>query len=175
MVGQWRHLMNIKIRTLEFEESHCLKDFLLLATRFDPKKDNVDELLKNPELNRYFFDWGKQGDLAWVAESESGELISCVWGRCFDQDQVREGEFLSEDFPEIAAATKPDWRGQGIGRKVLNAYLSEIQKFYPSVYLSVRENNPAKKMYETVGFKVVENKGHINRVGSRSVVMRLDF
>ena len=61
----------------------------------------------------------------------------------------------------------PEWQGQGIGFKILSDILSDAAAAQVSVKLSVLKVNPAKHLYDRLGFKVIEEKGH-------SYEMRID-
>ncbi len=49
---------------------------------------------------------------------------------------------------------KPSCRGLGVGKCIIEGVLKEAFSHHSSVKLSVFKNNPAKKLYESLGFKV---------------------
>jgi ribosomal protein S18 acetylase RimI-like enzyme len=49
----------------------------------------------------------------------------------------------------------PGYRGRGIGTKLLRHLLSEAEKRYAAISLSVSESNPARRFYEREGFNVI--------------------
>jgi len=51
----------------------------------------------------------------------------------------------------------PAWQGHGIGSDILNRILDGSDK--KSVKLATFDDNPAKRLYERMGFSVVERKG----------------
>jgi ribosomal protein S18 acetylase RimI-like enzyme len=53
--------------------------------------------------------------------------------------------------------------------------LSAAKVSYRSVSLSVRSSNPALRLYERSGFKVIEGSETINRTGGKSFTMKVDF
>jgi ribosomal protein S18 acetylase RimI-like enzyme len=63
--------------------------------------------------------------------------------------------------------------GQGIGGALLGALLAQARGQYPAVALSVRESNPAIRLYKRHGFTVVDTV--TNRVGGRSFVMQVEL
>ncbi len=67
----------------------------------------------------------------------------------------------------------PFYSGQGIGTHLLVAFLDAAQWVYPAVALNVRANNPAHRLYERLGFVVIDEI--INRVGTRSYTMLIRF
>ena len=64
-------------------------------------------------------------------------------------------------------------QGQGVGMQLLTHAIQAARARYSAVVLSVRTTNPAKALYERVGFVVVGTT--INRVGTMSWVMRIDL
>ena len=81
--------------------------------------------------------------------------------------------FVAPAFPELAIAVLPDALGQGIGSQLLTQLLAEARALHPGIVLSVRAQNPAKQLYERLGFTVVAEM--TNRVGGVSLVMKIDF
>lgn len=49
----------------------------------------------------------------------------------------------------------PAFQGQGIGAQLLSALIRHANDQHKSVRLKVLKNNPARRLYEQVGFKVV--------------------
>jgi ribosomal protein S18 acetylase RimI-like enzyme len=50
-------------------------------------------------------------------------------------------------------------RGQGIGSRLLNAVLRIATQDEVDVTLQVEPNNPARRWYERLGFRMVEDRG----------------
>ena len=51
----------------------------------------------------------------------------------------------------------PQYQNQGIGTRVLNDFMAEYPKS-TTFRLTTFEDNPAKKLYERLGFRVIERK-----------------
>ena len=135
----------------------------------------IQKALRDHELTRYWQDWGRQGDLGLVAESDSvGYPISCAWVRLFSREEAG-ADYVGEDIPELAIGTIPAARGMGVGTKILQALLSRCKTRYTGVSLSVRMENPAIRLYERLGFRKTSATPIVNRVGTESVVMLLNF
>lgn len=62
----------------------------------------------------------------------------------------------------------PILRKQGIGSKVINHLIDESRGKFSRITLNVLHNNPAKKLYEKLGFKFVIQKDQI-------LVYQMDF
>jgi ribosomal protein S18 acetylase RimI-like enzyme len=59
----------------------------------------------------------------------------------------------------IDIALLPEWRGRGIGSALLAELIDEAEREYGVIELHVESNNPAKRLYERLGFALVENRG----------------
>jgi ribosomal protein S18 acetylase RimI-like enzyme len=53
----------------------------------------------------------------------------------------------------------PEHRGQGVGRLLLNHLIARASTQYAALSLSVDPQNPAMRLYQTVGFAVVGSSG----------------
>ncbi len=117
------------------------------------------EILKRPELSRYVEGWGRAGDLGFVAEeAASGLPVGAVWSRL--PEGVDKGfAYLNEETPELAVAVSPEHRGRGVGTALMKRLLSEASALFPAVSLSVSPENPARRLYERLGFETLEVRG----------------
>lgn len=61
----------------------------------------------------------------------------------------------------------PELQGQGIGRALVDELCAEARAAGAALTLHVLHQNPARRLYESLGFRVVE-------VGDHDFVMRLD-
>jgi ribosomal protein S18 acetylase RimI-like enzyme len=127
----------------------------------------------HPYLAKYVRGWGRNGDIGVVAVEGEGQPIGAAWVRLLAGVEKNYAA-IDDDIPELAIAVLPERIGQGIGERLLARLLAEAWPTYQAVVLSVREANPARRLYERSGFVVVETA--TNRVGGRSFVMlkRLD-
>jgi ribosomal protein S18 acetylase RimI-like enzyme len=53
----------------------------------------------------------------------------------------------------------PEWRGQGIGTRLTRLFLEYADALGLPASLHVEPYNPAKRMYERLGFTVAETRG----------------
>lgn len=68
--------------------------------------------------------------------------------------------FISEDVPELSIAVVASRRHEGIGRRLLIDLIeASIAQGYSALSLSVNGDNPARGLYESVGFVPVEKHG----------------
>ena len=170
-----RRAMDVPVRTVLPNESTLIFSFLTLAARMQESGEPIQKALRDPELTRYWQDWGRPGDLGLVAESASvGYPVSSAWVRLFSREEAG-ADYVGENIPELAIGTIPAARGLGVGTRLLQALLDLCRSRYSGVSLSVRLDNPATRLYERPGFRRTSATPIINRVGTESVVMLLSF
>lgn len=117
------------------------------------------DILQDPNINKYVAGWGRPGDLAFIAfDSETRNALGAAWLRLLKGGERGYG-YVDDDTPELAVAVVPGYRGQGVGSALLERLLEAAAAEYRSVSLSVSEGNPAAKLYEKLGFKVVGREG----------------
>lgn len=81
--------------------------------------------------------------------------------------------YVEPGIPELAIATTPQHRGRGLGTLMLRHLLGAVVPRHSAIVLSVRASNPAQRLYQRLGFAEVTRV--INRVGTESLVMRIDL
>jgi ribosomal protein S18 acetylase RimI-like enzyme len=128
---------------------------------------------QNPDLMKYVNGWGRETDVGCVAlEPHSKRPIGAAWIRLLIGDE-QSTSYVDDDTPELAIAVLPEYLGSGVGTLLLQRLLEAAKQHYPRVVLSVRATNPAKRLYERMGFVVT---GEIaNRVGTPSLNMVVEF
>lgn len=144
------------IRAMQPEEYPLLREFLYQAIFLPegtvPPSRSVIDL---PELQIYIADFGTQfGDHCLAAEV-NGKIVGTVWSRI-----MADYGHINKDTPSLAISLLPEYRGQGIGTKLLNDLLSLLcEKGFRQVSLSVQKKNPAVRLYKRAGFQILEEKG----------------
>lgn len=153
-----------------------LWDMLAIAAHMDDAGELPESAKTDPFLSRYVSNWGKSGDLGFIAFTRDNppRPISAAWCRLLLPVENGLGH-IRDDIPEVAIATAQDYQGQGAGRAVLCTLIQAAKNHYPGLSLNVRIENPARRLYERVGFCIVPDSEVINRVGGRSVTMVLLF
>ncbi len=149
------HANYFKLRPLRQDEEEFLKEMLFEAIYLPLplKKKLSKDILLNPDLIIYYQNWGRRGDIAFVAEHAlSGELLACTWGRLFTTNRKGYG-FLSESIPEISIAVIPGHKNKGIGTSLIRIILKEyFAAGFKKVSLSVSKENPCINLYRREGF-----------------------
>lgn len=113
----------------------------------------ADEVMADPRYAVYLAGWPRHGDFGLVAE-EDGPL-GAAWYRTYTEVSHGFG-FVADDVPELSIAVVASRRHEGIGRLLLVGLVeaSEAQG-RAALSLSVNHDNPARHLYESVGFQPV--------------------
>ena len=139
-------------RNIRPEEYEILKDFLYDAI-FIPEgmKAPSRDIIERPELKIYYEDFGTgKADNCIVAEDEE-KIIGAVWTRIMD-----DYGHIDDETPSLAIAVKKDYRGQGIGKKLMSKMIELMRsQGYEKLSLSVQKANYASKMYTDLGFRIL--------------------
>ncbi len=105
------------------------------------------EMIGQPAYARYVSDFGRRaGDMGLVAELD-GEPIGGAWVRLLGPDDRGFG-WVDDVVPELTLAVDPRHRGVGLGTAMLRRLLSKVG----TVSLSVHHDNPARALYQRLGF-----------------------
>ena len=107
-------MTNLKFRPITNEEYPILKDFLYHAVYLPPGAEPVPyELIYEPEIFVYVKDFGRKDDCGIVAELD-GTIVGAAWTRI-----IPGYGHIDDQTPELAISVLPDWRGKGIGSKIM--------------------------------------------------------
>lgn len=145
--------MNYKIREINENEYTRLDDFLYEAI-FIPEGVEAPpkSIIHQPELQVYVKEFGKEpDDICFVAEVD-GKVVGAVWVRVMeDYGHVGDG------VPSFAISLYKEYRGQGIGTQLMRKMLAELrERGYEKTSLAVQKANYAVRMYQNVGFEIVD-------------------
>ncbi len=145
--------INYTIRNLRENEAGLLKDFLYEAI-FLPEGAEPPgrDIVEKPELRVYTDDFGSRaGDNCLVADLD-GRIVGAVWTRI-----MNDYGHVDDETPSFAISLYEDYRGQGIGTQLMIKMLELLkQQGYERASLAVQKANYAVRMYEKVGFRIVD-------------------
>lgn len=88
------------------------------------------------------------GDAEWLIVERSGQPIGRLYIEEWE-DQIR----------VIDISLTMDARGKGIGRAILEDVIEDARARAKFVSIHVEKNNPARRLYDRLGFEAVEDKG----------------
>ena len=145
--------MRIKTRGLREDEIGLLKDFLYEAIYIpDGIQPPERSIIEQPELALYYENFGSgPADKCLVAEV-GGKVIGAVWTRI-----MNDYGHVDDETPSFAISLYKDYRGKGIGTKMMHQMLSLLKtQGYEKASLAVQKANYAVKLYEKVGFKTID-------------------
>ena len=148
--------MNTIIRKIRPEEYGLLREFLYQAIYLpegvEPPPRSVIDL---PELHVYIADFGTSpGDHGLVAEVEK-KVIGAAWCR-----MMEDYGHIDNDTHSLAISLLPEYRGQGTGTRLLNGLLRLLRENgYQQASLSVQKENPALRLYQRTGFRILAERG----------------
>lgn len=151
---------NLNIRPLVSHDYPLLEDFLYHAI-FLPEgvAPLPREIIFEPEIFVYIKDFGGEHDCGVVAEHDE-QIVGAAWTRI-----IPAFGHVDDQTPELAISLLPDWRGQGIGSKMM-LHLFDLlrERGYRRTSLSVQKDNSAVRFYKRLGYKMagerLDHAGH---------------
>jgi ribosomal protein S18 acetylase RimI-like enzyme len=156
------------IRPASGEDLEVLWRFLAIAA-YEP---DIGAAKAVPFVAAHLAGWRRPQDFGLIAERD-GVPVGAAWARQFSASE-EPAYFLDDRTPEITIAVAPQLRGRGVGGVLLRALCAEAAGRGVGLCLNVRHDNPARRLYERIGFRLVAGSGVPNRVGGRSVGMIWD-
>jgi ribosomal protein S18 acetylase RimI-like enzyme len=148
----------ITMRRARSDDHDFMAAMLLEAFTWSPElpRLSIDEMLRDPHISLYIDDWGREGDAGVVAENAAGAPVGAAWYRFFT-DELHGFGYIDAATPEITIGVCAEARGQGTGRRLLEALLDVARETgVDALALSVEPTNiPARTLYERLGFEPV--------------------
>lgn len=146
--------MDFIIRSMRLDETPLLETFLMEAIYLPDDFQgelSPDLVFSDPKCLAAVEEFGSlPDDRALVAEAE-GRVIGACWVRTTD-----EYGHIDDDIPSFSISLFRPYQGQGIGTKLMQAMLTELAAAgYQRASLSVQKENPALRLYQRIGFKIV--------------------
>lgn len=146
--------MEYQIRHMTPEEFPMLEDFLYEAifvpTGFEgeiPRSVVFDD----PKCRAAFEDFGTLPDDRAVVAVVGDKVVGACWVRTT-------GGYghIDDETPSFSISLFAPYRGRGIGSAMMRQLLDELRGTgYPRASLSVQKENPAARLYERLGFRIV--------------------
>jgi len=152
-------------------DEEFLWQMLYYASHMDDEGVPAESARTNPDLAGYVEDWGeRKGDLGVIAVGPDDRKLGAAWLRVMPVESPLY-RVVARETPKLAIA--PAAIGTGVGTMMLWRLIKAARGTHRAIALSVRAGNPAARLYERIGFAIVESI--VNRVGTVSYVMKLDL
>lgn len=160
----------VTIRAALTADIDLLWEFLAIAA-YEPNGEAARSI---PVVASHLAGWKRPEDFGVIAEKE-GMALGASWARQYTIDE-QPIFFAGPRIPEISISVRPSARGAGIGLALLRM-LENLARAndLDGLCLNVRDANPAIRLYERAGYRIVHGSGVRNRVGGRSLGMVLRF
>ena len=144
--------MDYKIREIRKNEYSILFDFLYEAIFIPEGMDKPPKsIIERPELQVYIKDFGKADDWCFVVEIKE-KIVGAVWVRI-----MNDYGHIDDETPSFAISLYEEYRNMGIGTALMRDMLEFLKnKGYRRTSLSVQKVNYAVRMYQKVGFEVID-------------------
>ena len=144
--------MDYRIREIRENEYYVLSEFLYEAIFISVGMEKPPKaIIEQPELQVYIADFGKSDDWCLVAEVKE-KIVGAVWVRVMD-----DYGHIDDETPSFAMSLYEEYRNMGIGTALMRDMLEFLKnKGYKQTSLSVQKANYAARMYQKVGFEVID-------------------
>ena len=144
--------MDYIIREIRKNEYPILSEFLYEAIFIPEGMDKPPKsIIEQPELQVYIKDFGKADDWCFVVEIKE-KIVGAVWVRI-----MNDYGHIDDETPSFAISLYEEYRNMGIGTALMRDMLEFLKnKGYRRTSLSVQKVNYAVRMYQKVGFEVVD-------------------
>ena len=144
--------MDYRIREIRENEYYVLSEFLYEAIFIPVGMEKPPKaIIEQPELQVYIADFGKSDDWCLVAEVKE-KIVGAVWVRVMD-----DYGHIDDEIPSFAMSLYEEYRNMGIGTALMRDMLEFLKnKGYKQTSLSVQKANYAARMYQKVGFEVID-------------------
>ena len=144
--------MDYRIREIRENEYYVLSEFLYEAIFIPVGMEKPPKaIIEQPELQVYIADFGKSDDWCLVAEVKE-KIVGAVWVRIMD-----DYGHIDDETPSFAISLYEEYRNMGIGTALMRDMLEFLKnKGYKRTSLSVQKANYAVRMYQKVGFEVID-------------------
>ncbi len=141
------------IRPIESKEIMLLTEFIYEAIfQRDTSTLAPRTIIQDPTIWIYVDEFGtKKDDHCLVAEIDK-KIVGAVWVRC-----IKGFGLIDETTPEFAISIYSEYRGKGIGTQLMKEMLGFLKmKGYSKTSLAVQKDNYAVRMYQNVGFEIMD-------------------
>jgi ribosomal protein S18 acetylase RimI-like enzyme len=146
----------VSLRALGSQDRFLLRTATWLNLNWCGERFTFAALDADPHLAAYYLTPPAFGFVSTIGDVPTG----VVWGTHFTADAPGYG-FVSADVPELSVCVLPGYRGAGLGAGLIRAAVTDARRrSLSALSLSVEEGNPARRLYERLGFRPVATDAH---------------
>ncbi len=159
--------MSLEFYFLRSSEQKIVVDMLRYSQGLDASDVKVEDV---ETLKKYYEFYGLTPKDFGVYALKDGVVAGAIWSRRLSEYHKSKG-YLVDDTPVLQITVKPEFRSKGIGRALMEQYLSEAASLYELITISTPRSSVA--FLEKFGFEVVKESEHLSYVGeTTSLIMQ---
>ena len=148
--------MDYIIRDIRHDEHQLLEEFLYQAI-YVPEGYEGDVprsiICDDPKCRAAYEGFGERSDDRALVVEVDGIVVGACWVRTTD-----EYGHIDDETPSFSISLFEDYRGQGMGTALMERMLDDLREAgYARASLSVQKENPALRLYQRLGFRIVGN------------------
>ena len=148
--------MDYTIRRIKRDEWPLLEDFLYEAIYVPESFDGEaprSVIYDDPKCRFAYEGFGTLPDDRAVVAEVDGKVVGACWVRTTD-----EYGHIDDETPSFSISLYEQYRGQGIGTAMMRCLIDELRDAgYARASLSVQKENPALRLYEHLGFRILSD------------------
>lgn len=145
--------MDFVIREMKQSEYCLLEEFLYEAIFQRDETNRIPRtIISEPALQVYIKDFGKKEEDYCLCAEVDKKIVGAVWVR-----NIAGYGSVDNETPEFAISLYQEYRGYGIGTEMMKRMLNVLkERGCKKASLAVQKDNYAFRMYQEVGFKVID-------------------
>lgn len=139
------------LRELRAGDGEVLAEATLINLNWEHERFTAADVRERPEFSHYAVVDPERGDFGFVVERGT-VWVGVVWCLLLPEEDPGYG-FVRVDVPELSVCVRPATQRRGIGTALVGAALTAgAERGHSQLSLSVEPGNPAKRLYEAMGF-----------------------
>ncbi len=159
--------MSLEFYFLRSSEQKIVVDMLRYSQGLEASDVKVEDV---EALKKYYEFYGLTPKDFGIYALKDGVIAGAIWSRRLSEYHNSKG-YLVDDTPVMQITVKPEFRSNGIGRALMEQYLSEAASLYELITISTPKSSVA--FLEKFGFEVVAGSEHLSYVGEKpSLIMQ---
>lgn len=160
-------MSGVCVRPMEESETDFRSSLVLANVNWCGERFSAADVEENEHF-QWYTQWGP-GDSGFAALVD-GDPVGAAWVR--HADHSHGFGFVAAQVPELTVSVLEGFRGLGLGTDLIRRVLDAVRESGgPAVSLSVEDGNPARRLYERLGFVAAETAGYEGAPGTMVAVL----